>query len=110
MRATINQGLENEISWTIDDPITPDLVESIENAGDSKDIKWDTSQFTVAIDLLLTKYNPTEIEEMIYDEDPDIIDVCALALTNPLSETPNSNLKKMIRLYLPVMLVLLRKQ
>lgn len=108
MKATINQGTENEISWSLDDPVTPELVFAIKKAGDSMNLNWFDSPFLEVIDLLLTKYDNDQLEEMLYDEDPEIIDLSCITLQNPMNK--NQNIETIVRLYLPVMIILLGKR
>jgi hypothetical protein len=108
LKAAINKGTDKEVVWSIDDPVTPKLVQAIEIAGDAMSLEWNESPFMELVQLLLTKYSEEILEEMIYDEDPEIIEIGALALKNPLNESAE-NIEKMVRLYLPVMVVLLRK-
>lgn len=89
--------------------ITPELVDQIEISGDQIDTNWLESPFCDIIDLLLEKYKLDEIEEMIFDEDPNIIDIGTLTLTNPIQEFENTEIEKVIRLYFPVLLVIIRK-
>lgn len=108
MKATIYQDTKYEISWSIDhDPITPDLIERIEDAGRELDIDWSNNEFYPAVELLLDHYTPKEIEAKIYDEDPDLIDLITLAIQNPLDE-PNPDFRQFVRLYLPVVMIILR--
>lgn len=109
LKATINRGTTKEISWTIDDPVTPELVQSIKRAGDAMDLDWLASPFLNAIELLLTKYEIEELEEKLYDENPEIIEISALSLQNPLKENSTQDMKTLVRLYLPVMVILLNK-
>jgi hypothetical protein len=108
LKAAINKGTEKEIVWSIDDPVTPELVHAIETAGDAMSLEWNKSPFMELVELLLTKFSEETLEEMMYDEDPEIIEIGALALKNPLNES-TENIEKMVRLYLPVMVVLLHK-
>ena len=110
MKAVINPGKIGEITWTIDDQITPELVKNIEQAGDKLGINWSESQFMDALDLLLSKHEKNELEEMLYDEDPEVIEFITLVINNPLNEDVDKKLNKMVRLYLPVIIVLLNKK
>ena len=108
MKAAINKGTDKEVAWSIDDPVTPELVQSIETAGNAMSLGWNESPFMELVELLRTKYSEEKLEEMMYDEDPEIIEIGALALKNPLNES-TENIEKMVRLYLPVMVVLLHR-
>ena len=107
MRASIYQGTKYEISWSLEeDPITPDLVERIEDAGNELDINWKKSQFYPAIELLLDHFSEDEIRRRLYDEDPDLNELIKLAVQPPLDEDSEAY-TKFIRLYLPVVMVIL---
>lgn len=105
MRARIVDSENHGISWTLEDPITPDLIAKIRQAGELTQVDWFDSPFSEAVDILLEKWDFAEIEERIYDEDEEIIDFLALIVNNPLFDQSQS-LKEVIRLYLPVILIL----
>ena len=108
MKATIYQDTEYEISWSIEhDPITPELIDRIEEAGRELDIDWSKNEFYPAVELLLDHYSVEEIKAKIFDEDPDLIDLITLAIQNPLDE-PNDSFRTFVRLYLPVVMIILR--
>jgi len=109
MKATIYQDTKYEISWTIDDdPITPDLVNRIEDAGRELDVDWSKNEFYEAVLFLLDHFTADQIRAKIYDEDPDLIDLIVLALQNPMDED-DEQFKILVRLYLPVVLIILRQ-
>lgn len=104
-RATIHQGTIHEISWSADDPVTPQLVDRIKDAGDELQLDWLNSEFTPAVELLLEKMGKKELVERIYDEDSEIIETISLIILSPLTHD-NTTAKKMTRLYLPVILII----
>lgn len=112
MRATINQNTDHEITWSSDDPITPELVYQILTEGDALHLDWSKSPFYNVIEILLEKYDSELLKEMFYDEDPELIDICVTILQNPLKtefETLEENLREIVRLYFPVMILLILK-
>jgi len=110
MKASIYQGTKYEISWSIDhDPITPELVERIEDAGRELSIDWKQNEFYPAIQFLLEKFSKEEIEAKIYDEDPDLIELIALTIQNPM-KADTDQYSQFVRLYLPVILIILRNE
>lgn len=109
MKAIISKGTSEKFSWSIDDPVTPDLVDKIENSGDNTKTNWFSFEFFEIITLLQEKYSLDEIETMLYDEDPEIIELGAVILDKSLILEKNQNLEDLIRLYFPVMQVIVRK-
>ena len=110
MKASIYRDTKYEISWSIDDdPITPDLIERIEDAGRELEINWKRNEFYKAVLLLLEKYSPEEIESKIYDEDPNIIELIALGIQSPLDQD-SDHFITLAKLYLPVVIIILRAE
>jgi len=112
MKATINQNTDYEISWSSEDAITPELVSRILKQGDEMDVDWSESPFYNVVELLLEKYTSGLLEEMLYDEDPELIEICLLILQNPMKsefEESDENLREFVRLYFPVMILLIPK-
>ena len=109
MKAIISEGTIEAFSWTIDETVTPELVDKIEKSGDNTNTDWLSFQFAEIVRVLSEKYSLEEIEEMIYDEDPEIIDIGALVLDQSFHIRKDENLDNLIRLYFPVMQVIIRK-
>lgn len=109
MKAIISEGTLESFSWTIDESVTPELVDKIEKSGDTSDTDWFSFQFAEIVIILNEKYSLEEIEEMIYDEDPEIMDIGLLVLDQSLHIKKDENLENLIRLYYPVMQVIVRK-
>ncbi|MDH5403154.1 MAG: hypothetical protein OEY49_11730, partial [Candidatus Heimdallarchaeota archaeon] len=83
----------------------PELVENIREAGNDLGIDWHSNMFAEAISLLLNKYNAKEIEERLYDEDNELIDFISTVINTHNDDSINT--KEIVRLYLPVLLVIL---
>ena len=83
MKAAISKGTDKEVAWSIDDLVTPELVQSIETAGDAMSLEWNESPFIELVELLIMKYSVEILEEMMYDEDPEIIPHRVQANTDP---------------------------
>ena len=109
MKAIISEGTLEAFSWTIDESVTPELVDKIEKSGDNTGTDWFSFQFAEIVNILYEKYSLDEIEEMIYDEDPKIIELGYLVLNQSLTIQNDENLYHLIRLYFPVMQVIVRK-
>ncbi len=107
MKAIINQGTAKEISWEIDEAITPDLVKSIEQAGKDKRIDWKDSPLYYLVKILLESISFDELEERMYDEDPEIVDLIRSELDTYSINSDEKNAEILARLYLPVMIVIL---
>ncbi len=109
MKAIISKGTSEKFSWSIDDPVTPELVDKIEKSGDNTKTDWFSFEFFEIVNLLQEKYSLDEIEIMLYDEDPEIIDLGVVVLDKSLLLEKNQNLEDLIRLYFPVMQVIVKK-
>lgn len=109
MKAIISEGTSEAFSWSIDEAVTPELVNRIEKSGDITDTDWFSFQFAEIVNILLEKYSLDEIEEMIFDEDPEIIEIGVIVLDQSLLIQKDQNLEDLIRLYFPVMLVIVKK-
>ncbi|MCE7734222.1 MAG: hypothetical protein GPJ54_05030 [Candidatus Heimdallarchaeota archaeon] len=109
MKAIISEGTLEAFSWTIDESVTPELVDKIEKSGDNTGTDWFSFQFAEIVNILGEKYSLDEIEEMIYDEDPEIIEIGSIVLDQSLIIKKDENLFNLIRLYFPVMQVIVRK-
>lgn len=109
MKAIISKGSPENITWALDDPVSPELVDKIEISGDKTNIDWFSFEFFEIISLLREKYSLDEIEEMLYDEDPKIIELGSIVLDKSLLIENNQNMEDLIRLYFPVMQVIVRK-
>lgn len=109
LKAVINKNTPFEISWTLDDPVTPMLVENIKIAGDKIGTNWEELKFRTAVDLLLNKFDKNELLEMMYDEDQEVLEIATLAMSNPLTGDMEE-LKRMVRLYLPIMIIIVMEQ
>ena len=109
MKAIISKGSPDKISWSLDDPVTPELVDKIEISGDNTNTDWLSFEFFEIVSLLNEKYSLDEIEEMLYDEDPGIIELGSIILDKSLLTQGDQNLKDLVRLYFPVMQVIVRK-
>lgn len=107
MKAVINQGTDDEFSWTTDDAISPELINDIERVGEKQQVDWFDSPFFDAVQLFNEKYSLNEIEDMLYDEDPELIEIGLLAM-EPFDGHLDHK-KSILRLYFPVMLVIVRK-
>ena len=110
MHAVINKGTDQEISWDLEEYITPELVEKIKNAGIEKNVEWKESPLYDLLELLLEKTRKEELEERIFDEDPQIVEliVSDLEVYHVLSEKIDEDKKMELgRSYLPVLLVIL---
>ena len=110
MHAVINKGTDQEISWDLDEYITPELVDSIKKAGIKKNIDWTISPLYDLLELLLEKTTREDLEERIYDEDPQIVEIIVSDLETYHFSTENIELQYKLelgRLYLPVLLVIL---
>ncbi|MGB1981511.1 MAG: hypothetical protein ACPHQO_03475 [Candidatus Kariarchaeum pelagius] len=106
MKASIYNGTKYEISWSLDDTLTdPTLIRNIEDAGNEIDIDWKKNEFYSSIELLLEHYSKIELIEKLQDEDPEILEIIRLTLENPIAVN-SPVLEDFIRLYLPVMLVI----
>lgn len=110
MHAVINKGTDQEISWDLEEYITPELVDKIKKAGIEKNIEWKDSPLFDLLELLLEKTSKEELEERIFDEDPQIVEliVSDLEVYHIHSESVDEDIKMELgRLYLPVLLVIL---
>ena len=106
MIATINNGTEKEISWKIDEQITPELINHVRKAGKGKNINWTETEFAEPVEIILNKYEKEELKLRLYDEDPDLIEMVALILQTPENQNSLQNYKDFVRLYLPVIIIL----
>ena len=109
MKAIISEGTSEAFSWGIDEIITPELVDKIEKSGDNTGTDWFSFQFAEIVNILLEKYSLEKIEEMIYDEEPEIIEIGSIVLDQSLLIKKDQNLDDLVRLYFPVMQVIVRK-
>lgn len=109
MIAIISKGTSEKFSWTIDDPVTPELVDKIEKSGDNTNTDWFSFEFFEIVNLLQEKFSLNEIEEMLYDEDPAIIKLGSVILDKSLLTQNDQKLENLVRLYFPVMQVIVRK-
>lgn len=114
MRAYINKDTPYELSWSIEDQITPELIDQIKDAGNELEIDWLKSPLGDILDILLTKYTKEKIIEMIYDEDETILELLEIDIINELSgwimTIPQNNIddvREFSRLYLPILLIIL---
>ncbi|MHA2278751.1 MAG: hypothetical protein ACXAC2_23480 [Candidatus Kariarchaeaceae archaeon] len=109
MKAIISKGTSKSFSWSIDEPVTPELVDKIEESGDKTQTDWFSFEFFEVVNILNEKYSLDQIEEMIYDEDPEVIEIGSIVLDQSLLIQQDQNLADIIRLYFPVMQVIVRK-
>jgi len=109
MKAIVSEGTLQAFSWSIDEAITPELVDKIEKSGDNTGTDWFSFQFAEIVNILHEKYNLEKIEEMIYDEDPEIIEIGSIVLDQSLLIKKDQDLEDLVRLYFPVMQVIVRK-
>jgi hypothetical protein len=109
MKAVVSEGTSEAFSWTIDEAVTPELVDKIEISGDNTGTDWFSFQFAEVVNILNEKYSLDEIEEMIYDEEPEIVEIGSIVLDQSLLTQKDQNLEDLVRLYFPVMQVIIRK-
>lgn len=108
VKAVINKDTPQEISWKIDEFITPELIAAIKKAGVEKNISWKESPLYDLVHILLDTFSYDDLEERMYDEDPEIIDLIEMELdTFNFSPEMVDGTDELARLYLPVMIVIL---
>lgn len=109
MRAVINQGTDKELSWDLEEYISPELVASIQMAGTEIGIDWEQSPLAELLDLLQDTYTYNQLQEMLYDEEPSVVAMIQSDLdTYHLGEVESrEKQEELARLYLPVMIAIL---
>ena len=112
MRARIGSG-ENQVEWSIEESINPSLIIAVRNALLANKNEWKNSVVEKIAQSLIKHYSYSELKEMVYDEDPNLIAEIAVLFKlkqegNILDNESDENYRNLSRLYMPVIFSLVQ--